>query len=420
MIQGTIDTIAFGGQGILRHEGLVIFVPFTAPGDHVDINIVRKKKQHAFAELISIRHPSSMRTPPKCPYFGTCGGCQFQHLTYAAQLEVKRRFIEDALQRIGKLNLTVPPVVPAERTWSYRRHIRLSVRNGAVGYIGTDKHSCIPVEQCPIFTEQHDPILIQLAQFITTCALPNTAEISIKVLKQESNQFLPVFSFDTEIPPHVLTCAKQALNTHPNWAGVVLASPTTTHSIGATKCTASILGLSVTFSPFGFIQNHPEQSTKLYEAIMKAIPPEAKSILDLYCGIGITSLLLAQRGIPVVGIESHPDTVDMAKENARRQGMDRVKFLCGKAETLIQEVMRTLKPEAILCNPPRTGLDPSLVQTLLQLKPRTLVYVSCMPATLARDIRPFIEAGYHVDLIQGFDMFPQTTHVETLIKLQRT
>ena len=164
------------------------------------------------------------------------------------------------------------------------------------------------------------------------------------------------------------------------------------------------------------MQNHPEQSENLYQAIADALPHTAKKILDLYCGIGLTSLLFARNGKKVIGVESHPETIALAQENATRNKLS-IQFLEGKAETLGAQLLKKEHPDLVLCNPPRTGLDPALVQALVEEKPPHLLYVSCMPGTLARDLQKLTAGGYHIERVQGFDMFPQTTHVETLVQL---
>ncbi len=419
MLKGSIETIAFGGNGIMRHDGYVIFIPFTAPGDQVTANLIHKKKHHGIGKLQTIDYPSPLRTTPSCPFFGTCGGCQLQHITYTAQLEIKRTFVQDALERIAKVSVIVPPLSPAENPWNYRRHIRLNIRGNSAGYIATDQHTLTTVDQCPIFISHKDsPILEQIQSFLSQFDPTDFEEASLKVFKQNNHQFLLVFTFGKIIPKQAEHLAQIALKSYPNWEGVILHSPTCTHTFGNTECSVDILGLSMSFSPFGFIQNHPEQSQKLYTSILDAIPPEAGKVLDLFCGIGTTSLLMAQRGAEVIGIELHQDTVELAKQNAQQNGINNVTFMSGKAEKITRGLIENFKPDCVLCNPPRIGLDQSLVQTLINARPKYLLYVSCMPATLARDIRFFIDAGYQLERVQAFDMFPQTTHVETLISLR--
>src|SRR5262245_35669674 len=161
-VVGDVQSLAFGGQGILKHEGFVIFVPFTASGERVSCQITQRKKNFAHAELLAIERPSPNRITPACPSFGTCGGCQLQHLDYQTQLEHKRQWVENSLKRIGQLELSIPPVVPAQLQWAYRRHISLNLRpmqkGFAAGYIAVDQKSLLPVHQCPIFIPSEDQV----------------------------------------------------------------------------------------------------------------------------------------------------------------------------------------------------------------------------------------------------------------------
>ncbi len=418
MIRGNIDTIAFGGQGILRDDGYVIFVPFTAPGDTVEIELVRKKKQHGEGKLLRVVTPSPLRSHPLCPYFGTCGGCQLQHITAEAQREIKRQFIQDSLGRIAAASIAIPPIIPSKQTWGYRKHIRMNIRDGAAGYIGYQHNTFVPVDQCPIFHDANDPILIDVQAFIKKISWEKTPMASVRIFKTQG-QYILVFNCSPRLPDNLLEQAVQALKLHPSWRGILLSAPKQKLSVGNVECRFELLDLNLQFSPFGFIQNNPEQSESLYRFILDQIPQGATKALDLYCGIGATSLLLAKQGIHTVGIESHPETVKMAIQNAKDNGIKCVEFHCGKAETLASVFLKKNSFDLVLLNPPRTGLDDQLIDELLSACPKNLIYVSCMPPTLARDLRRFLEKGYRIEQVQGFEMFPQTTHVETVVKLSQ-
>lgn len=410
MITGRIESIAFGGEGILRHDGLVVFVPFTAPGDIVEVEVVSKKKNFAHGKLLRLISNSPQRTHPHCPYFGTCGGCTLQHLNYSAQIDAKRTFILDALQRIGKLKISDVNVLPATTEWHYRRHIRLTLKkhgNGfQAGYIGHNPSEFVPVSKCPIFIPMEESLLGTLETLLLSLENTGIEEGTVRLIKAPENKYIFAFQFSPTLPPPI----KQLPH---NVQGIIMQSPSKQTALGNIECTIQVLGLDIRFSPYGFVQNHPEQSEHLYRAILNAIDTP-KKILDLYCGIGITSLLFAQKQIPVIGVESHAETVDLARENALLNNITGAEFHRGKAETLGVEILKKEKPDVVLCNPPRTGLDPKLLDALIQEKPACILYVSCMPATLARDLQKLVQAGYAIETVQGFDMFPQTTHVETL------
>ena len=204
MIKGKIETIAFGGEGILRAEGLVVFVPFTAPGDVATVEVLSKKKNFAHETPLPSKTASSQRTDPKCPYFGTCGGCQLQHLNYPSQIAAKQTFIRDALKRIGKIEINDIHVIPATKQWHYRRHIRLKLKKEAegfiAGYTGCDNVSFIPVSQCPIFLPSQDPLFISLQPLLTSLSSEGIEEASLRIIKTDHDKFLLAFSFTPALP----------------------------------------------------------------------------------------------------------------------------------------------------------------------------------------------------------------------------
>jgi 23S rRNA (uracil1939-C5)-methyltransferase len=418
MIKGVIESIAFGGEGILRSDGLVVFVPFTAPGDVAEVEIHSKKKNFAHGKLLKLLTSSPQRTDPRCLYFGTCGGCQLQHLNYPAQIDAKRTFILDALQRIGKLDVKDLTVTPAQEQWHYRRHIKLKLKKKgegfSAGYMGCNPSEFVPVAKCPIFIPTEETLLGTLELMLLDLSNEGVEEGSVRIIKAAENKFILAFSFLPTLP-HNFSIVEEALKGHAHLQGIVMHSPGQQVAYGNTSCETEVLGLKARFSPYGFLQNHPQQSENLYRAILGVIPDGTKKILDLYCGIGITSLLFAKKQIAVVGIESHAETVALANENAALNGVVGVQFHKGKSEGIGVEYLKKEKPDVVLCNPPRTGMDPILLEALGKEKPGCILYVSCMPSTLARDLQKLVQAGYRVDLIKAFDMFPQTTHVETLV-----
>jgi 23S rRNA (uracil1939-C5)-methyltransferase len=422
MIAGQIESIAFGGNGVLKNEGLVIFVPFTAPQDQVTVEIKTKKKNFALGSLLSISVPSPDRVDPVCPYFGTCGGCQFQHLNYSAQLEIKRRFIRDAFQRIAKLSLPIPPIIPAPRSYNYRCHITLRLKpqtNGfQAGYTSWDHQQFIPVAQCPIFCRSDDPIFSHVHHLLEQLDHKGIEEATLRLFKTEG-KYLLVFHFFPKIPDNINIC-QDMLSTHANMQAVLIQSPQEKMTFGKPVCQIESLGLEASFSPQGFVQNFPEQRDTMYRTILADVPRHITKILDLYCGIGITSLLFAQSGKTVIGIESNPESIAIAKQNAERNGITTATFYQNKVEEKAAALLQTFHPESVLCNPPREGIDSSLLQALCAEQVPYIQYLSCMPSTLARDLKMFVEKGYTIEKIQGFDMFPQTTHVETLVLLKRT
>lgn len=422
-IEGKIEKIAFGGEGILRYRGFVIFVPFTAPGDFVTCQIKEVKKSFARAELISIQTLSPYRTTPLCPYFGTCGGCQLQHLIAQEQILYKKEAVKDALKRIGHLKTPDFSVISTELQWNYRRHITLHLKPhlGAfqAGYIGADHYSLVAIKTCPIFNKKEDLIIQQVQELVGTLSNPSQQEGRVTILKNELHQYILSFYFDIpfSVEERVL---KHALQNYPLFAGILFKSSNQQLHVGNTYSEQKLEGLTFRFTPQAFIQNHPEQSANIYREIGKLAGDHRElKILDLYCGFGITSLLLAKQKHRVIGIEYNGEAIAFAQENALANRLNQVRFVQGDVNKQVPKIAKEFKPDLILMNPPRQGLSKKIIQTLLLTQPKEMIYVSCMPATLARDLALLCQKDYEIQEGKIYDMFPQTAHVETLIHLVR-
>lgn len=419
---GTVSSLAFGGQGIVRSSGLVIFVPFSAPGDIIEGKITAKKKQFAVGAITNLITPSRERTTPLCPYFGTCGGCQLQHLAQNAQLIYKKEAVEDALQRIGNLpNAIVNDPIPSPTPWAYRRHIKLHLRpfNGhyQIGYFAIDNTTLMPVKQCPIFTVT-DPILQQVQDTFSTL-LGDGGQGEATIVKLNENRYLIAVFFD-KIPSNAIEVMDKAIQTNKSWSGISIRTPSKTLQWGENEAIAQIDGLSFKFAPDAFIQNHPEQSLNIYHAMINlAKKNQPKRVLDLYCGIGISSILMAREGFSVTGVESNPKAIGLAQENALLNKIALTTFIQADVKKILAKLLKREKPDLVIVNPPRGGLDPSVIRSLIACCPKEIIYISCMPSTLARDLRELCKESYLIKEIQPYDMFPQTAHVETLVHLKK-
>lgn len=422
IVEGEIETIAFGGEGILRYRGFVIFVPFTAVGDRIICRITEMKRSFAKGELVELKHPSSYRTQPLCPYFGTCGGCQLQHLKPEAQLKYKLNAVQDALKRIGHLSVPPLPITPAPENWSYRRHITLHLRpkeeGFEAGYIAQDNRSLVIVQTCPIFNKPQHSILQLLQQLVGQIPNPQHQEGRVIVLKNHRHQFILSFQFESQFTID-FKLFQTALQQSPDLAGIIVQTPSEHISLGDPYCEEKIEGLMFRFSPQTFVQNHPGQSLNIYRQISQiADQSQQQHVLDLYCGFGITSLLLAKQGHVVTGIEVNAEAIRFAQENAAFNHIKNVHFMQGDVEKVLPRWLKTQQAGLIIVNPPRQGLTKKVAQTLLTTSAKSMIYVSCMPATLARDLNLLAEK-YQIKEGQVYDMFPQTAHVETLVHLKR-
>ena len=386
-----IEKLVFGGNGISRSGGLVTFVPFSAPGDVLDLTVTKEKKTFRFAKIKTILKKGPDRREPLCPHFQTCGGCQLQHLNYPAQIKAKQDFLTDAL-KIDRVT-----VHPSQDEWHYRSHIRLNLNKSGkgfeMGFIAIDNRTIVTPSYCPIFSSDK-ALFNEIKNSLKTLSNQGIKSASLRVFKQDESVILAFSSFP-KLPNNAqgFSFAK----------GVCYKAPGQEKRFGNTTLEKRILNLPVKFSPFGFMQNNLPLSEKLYQTAIDWIGKTPKRIYDLYCGIGITSAFLAEQNHQVTGVELNKSHVPCNASFEMKYGAVE-KVLPGLQEA----------PDVILVNPPREGLSKAVYPLL---KTPMLIYISCNPSTLARDIKG-LSKSYEVEKVEGFDLFPQTTHLETIALLK--
>lgn len=419
----TVIDMASDGRGIVRHDNLVTFIPFTAQGDHIQYQITERKKNYSSGSLLQVLKPSPERITPLCPYFGTCGGCQLQHIQYTKQLEHKRKWVENALRKIGKLpDISISPVTPAHPQWNYRRHINLVLRKHQnhfqAGYIATDNKSLITIKSCPIFADANDPVL-EAIQLISEQLNSSEAHDGKVTLLKSHLGYIAHFHFKT-MPTNISEVLSKNFEAFSFLSGLLATSQKESFQWGTIDTSCIINDVSFDFSTKTFIQNHPEQSLNIYKKIIQLTADlKPVRVLDLYCGIGISSLLLAQQGSHVMGVELNRESIKFAESNVRKNQVKNARFMAANVENVLENLLKNEKPDLILVNPPREGLSPKVTQLLESCSASHIIYVSCMPSTLARDLHLICQKNYRIDFLQSFDMFPQTVHVETLVVLSK-
>ena len=438
-ILGNIIGVASEGQGIIRYNGFVIFIPYTVTGDIVRFRIVEEKKNFAIGELVEIVEASPLRIKPVCSYYGNCGGCQLQHVRYEEGLSFKRQWIEDSLQRIGGFKtIQVPHVISAKQQWHYRRRISLTLRpfekTFQSGYIATNKASLVVVTHCPIFVEKEDKIVSIVQEISGTLLSDGVDEGKVSIHKNNEGTYTLYFHF-RQMPKNMEEVLEKALTQYPSICGLLADSMKKTLRLGVFKTELEIgdASLKIEFTPKAFVQNHPEQSLAIYnviEAVAKRKQP--KKALDLYCGIGISSLLLAKQNIDVIGVEANKQAIVLANSNAKNNEITQAQFIVADVASVLKKILNrvNLLPsplfsnskkenvDFVIVNPPREGMAKDVVQILCENPVKTLIYISCNPGSLARDLKKLCEHSYSIETVEGFDMFPQTAHVETIVVLQ--
>ncbi|MFW5985402.1 MAG: 23S rRNA (uracil(1939)-C(5))-methyltransferase RlmD [Halanaerobiaceae bacterium] len=444
-VELVLDDLAYGGDCVGHLEsGLAVFVPGTIPGEKVRARITKVKNSYARARCLEILEPVAARIEPHCPEYGSCGGCQLQHMEYEAQLRAKRKFVEDALARIGNLSkVEVCPVVGSDFPWYYRNKAQFPLgkdEDGQIytGFYARGTHDLVTNEECFI---QH-----QLINRIKREALDLMNEYEFSVYEEEkdrgllrhlvvrtgvcTNQALVVLvtaetcfaegeEFAHRLRSRVPELKGVYQNINPAQTNVIMGKEMNLLS-GEKKITEYIAQVKYQISPLSFFQVNTLQAGKLYQEISKQAQFTGQEILlDAYCGPGSIGIYLAEEVKEVYGIEENEKAVVDARHNAQINHQKNCTFIQGKVE---QELPALLveqdKPDVVVVDPPRKGLSDTFRDLLLKVQPRKLIYVSCNPSTLARDIKYFSE-DYNFGSFQPVDMFPQTYHIETVTCLQR-
>ena len=430
------------GLGVARLEGRVIFIPGTIRGESWQVQLLKVRTNVAWAKGVKLLVPSPERLEPDCPLAGRCGGCQYRHMTYREELEAKRQRVQDALTRVGGASLELPPVLGAELPLRYRNKVQFPVareRQGlAVGYYRARSHDVLDVEDCLLQPEGVTALRRAFKNWMERYRVPAYDEGSgsglIRHLYVRTNQkgeaLCCVVANGRRIPhaPELVQALRQA---EPALAGLVLNTNTRDTNVilgpdyrtvwGQDFLEEELCGMTFRLSVPSFFQINRAQTERLYEKALEfAALTGQETVLDLYCGIGTISLALARRAGQVIGAEIVPEAIEDAEANARRNGVANVRFLCGDAgQAAFQLAQEGVRPQVICVDPPRKGLAPEVPEVLASMVPERIVYVSCDPATLARDVKRFGALGYQAEQAQAVDLFPRTQHVETVLLLKK-
>jgi 23S rRNA (uracil1939-C5)-methyltransferase len=442
LIELLIIDLSDSGDGVGRLGQRVVFVPDTVTGDRVLVRLVRVKPQYAHGKLHQILEPSPHRIRPRCIVADKCGGCQWQHVNYPYQLEAKRNIVIQALERIGGfIQPPVDPILEAVDSLGYRNKAtyplarastKSAVETGQVqaGYYQKGSHQIVNLNQCPVQDSRLNPLLAEVKQDIQQRGWGiydeklyrgKVRHLGLRIGRRTGEILLTLVVKDGNLKG-IEEQAQAWLSRYPNLVGVCLnLNPDRTNAIfgSATHCIAGqaylreeFAGLTFQIRPDTFFQVHTEQAEALLQVILEELNLQGSEVLvDAYCGIGALTLPLAQRVNQTIAIEVQPTAVEQAILNAQINHLDNITFQAGAVETLLP--ILEMKPDIVLMDPPRKGCDRAVLDTLLQIQPKRIVYVSCNPATLARDLKILSTSGsYHLTRIQPIDFFPQTSHVE--------
>lgn len=409
------------GDGVASIDGFTLFIGGALIGEVVECEIFEKRKNFGRARLTKIVEPSPDRVSAPCPYYPTCGGCQLQHLSYEGQLKSKTKRVQEALKRIAKLDVEVNECIPSIEPFHYRNKLQYSCRDNKIGLLKRDSHDLIDIKECLIHSISGEETYASILPLIKERG-PKT--LRYLIIKGDGELVILVTENGEELTP----LAEEILSLSPRIKGVIQnINPQSNNVVlgphykllkGVPNIEKSLLGIKTTLSAASFFQVNTYQAENLYRHALKSATLTGKeTFLDAFCGTGTLTLLFAKQCRHAYGIECVPQAVEDAKKNALLNTIDNVTFLLGRSESIIRQVPQA---DIALVNPPRKGCDPLFLQRLTKLSPKEILYISCNPTTLARDLAHLTPQGYTIDHVQPFDMFPQTTHVETFVKLVLT
>lgn len=444
IIEVQISGLGSSGEGVGRYNGFTVFVKNALPEEIVQAEIVLVKKNYAVGVLKQLIKAASERTEPICPVYKECGGCQLQHLSYAGQLKMKQQQVLDALTRIGHLDVEVLPVIGCSNPWNYRNKMQFPAAVNAEGEINIGcyaaaTHSVIDTGSCLIQKEANNEVLTTVRKWMQRFGISAYDEKTGKGLVRHvmsrvgvhSGEVMAVLITSAYDIPHKkelvewlekyvpgLVSVVQNINKKPT--NVVMGSKTRV-LYGRSTITDSLGALSFNISAQSFFQVNSEQAEKLYnKALEYAALNGNETVVDVYCGTGTISLYLAKHAAQVYGIEIVPPAIEDAKKNAADNNCHNAEFILGDAAEKLPELLaQGIQPDVVIVDPPRAGCEQKVLQAIADVKPKRIVYVSCNPASLARDLAYLAERDYKALAAQPVDMFPMTSHVETVVSLSK-
>ena len=441
--EAEIEGYTSEGSGVCRIDGRAVFVPRTIKGEVWKVRIVKVTNTAVYGRAEECIKASPERRESECPDCKRCGGCAMWHMSYDEELRFKLQKVNDALRRIGGQSLEAESIIGSDSMTRYRNKgiyaVRMVGDKCRAGFFAPRTHELIPVESCLIQNELADKVAQSVIRFMEDKNIPaydecsgegairhvyvrcavNTADavaciVSAKGLHENTSALVETLRRDCPELSGIV------LNINKNRGNTVLAGEFYT-LWGSEIMRDSLGGISYEISPQAFYQINPPQAEKLYEKALEYAAPTADStVLDMYCGAGTISLYLARKAGRVIGAEIIPEAIENAKKNARNNGIENAEFICADASKAAEEFLRNkIHPEVVVTDPPRKGMSEDAIRAICGMKPERVVYVSCNPATLARDIAVFNAFGYELKEATAVDMFPRTVHVESVVLMSR-
>jgi len=441
----TVDDLAFGGEGVGRADGYVVFVRGGLPGDRLRVRLTEARSRFGRGVIEAVEAPSPDRVEVPCPYFGRCGGCRLQHLDYPAQLRFKAKQVADCLTRIaGFADVPIRPIIGAPELYGYRNKMEFTVARAGEGMVvglheAARYDRVLDIERCLIQSDVMNGLLAEARAFFAERKLPvydqesgegllrflmlregtRTGEAMVNVVTS-APQVSELAPLADRLKSRVGQTASVILNVNPKKASVAVGVEE--HLLaGRDHIREALGGLVFQISANSFFQTNTLQAERLFALVEESTELTGdETVIDLYSGTGTISLLLARRCRSVYGIEVAQAAVDDARRNAKANGIENCTFLAGEVRGVLPQLIgRGIRAEVVVADPPRAGFHPKALRALALLGPERIVYVSCNPATLARDLGELARGGYRVEWVQPLDMFPHTPHIEAVARLRK-
>ncbi len=434
------------GSGVCKINDIAVFVPSAAVGDKISVKILKTTKSYAYGKIEEMIEPSPDRIVPDCEVFGKCGGCTFRHIGYDSELRFKQKRVYDSLARIGGIDGSViGRIVGADESDSYRNKAQLPItydKNGkiCVGFFAPRSHRVIPLDECNLQSKAFSKAINAFLSWAENEHIkPYDEATHTGILRHlylryasKTGELMVCIVANAKELRHEKQLVQTLVDNVPDLKTVVLNTNTEKTNVitgklcrtlyGSGYITDVLCGLKFRISPLSFYQVNRDQAERLYTiaAEFADLKPH-ETLLDLYCGTGTIGLSMSHKVKHLIGVEIIPQAIEDAKKNAALNGISNAEFICSDASAAAADLKkRSIKADCIVLDPPRKGCDTSLIDTVTQISPKRIVYVSCDPATLARDIKRFAELGYSVKKAIPVDMFPRTAHVETVVLMSRS
>lgn len=458
---GIVIAVGMNGEGILKDEDTIIFVPFALPTEKIKYKVLKVTKKCAYGKIIEVLTPSEERVRPRCKVFEKCGGCQLQHIDYQYQLKIKENNIKNCLKKIANIDAKISSTVKGDREYNYRNKLQLPVANvdgrTIIGFYAENSHRVVEIQDCEINGHYAKDVILAFKKYFTDYSISgydertHTGEVREITVKEISGkliitvvtlcQKLPYEKGLLQILQEYIKCEFSLYHNVNTAVTNVIYGKEFKLLYGSGEYSNEMLGIKYKIGVQSFMQVNPSVCEKLYSAVRNSLDiDENTTVIDAYSGAGLMTALFAKKAQKVIGVEIVKEAVDIANQLAKENGLaDRITNYCGKCEDLLPKIIREEKQKnnkvSVVLDPPRKGVDIKVIKSILESDIDRIVYVSCLPSSLARDIGLLIgtleevkgeikrvenpKLRYNIEMIKPFDMFSQTKHIETLMVLSK-